>query len=331
MMAKRGQMRVIEALIACSLIFIAHNLVSSSSSFITTRRGSELESLGENLLNILENQDLLMDLRDNKEVGVSSVREIVESLLPPDMLYNISIKSLEFDEVLVKEITNISPDADISKFDKTMTQGVYAYTFPTLQKKDVLLDLMLLIDRSQSMGHKITGDEEDKIQYAKEASCSLINKMDNRTDRVGLVAFSTHQNIRRDLTYDYDHIKHKITHLAVGGMTNITKGIYEANERFGAAREDASKFIILLTDGREPTRWAVINQADIAKENGIRIYTIGLGDDVDEELLEEIKTEGYFYAASGRDLENIYDVIAMDLIYMVKYDLVLIQITLINP
>jgi len=95
--------------------------------------------------------------------------------------------------------------------------------------------------------------------------------------------------------------------------------------------------MILLSDGKanKPynetyAREFALNQSQIAQEMGVWVYTVGLGaqDDIDEELLKEIQNEGYFYAPSAKDLDDIYQAIAEDLIYEVKYDILLIQITL---
>ena len=98
--------------------------------------------------------------------------------------------------------------------------------------------------------------------------------------------------------------------------------------------------MILLSDGRanrpideEYAREYALNKSKIAQEKGIRIYTIGLGakDDLDEELLKEIQTDGYYYSPSAEDLEEIYTAIAEDLIYEVEHDIVVIKVTLLKP
>lgn len=83
-------------------------------------------------------------------------------------------------------------------------------------------------------------------------------------------------------------------------------GVYLANQeliRHGS--EDRLKVQILITDGKGPYNWKYTEEA---AENGIIIYTIGLGsnrDEVNEELLKgiAISTGGrYFHAYTAKEL-----------------------------
>lgn len=69
------------------------------------------------------------------------------------------------------------------------------------------------------------------------------------------------------------------------GGTSLTAGIRKAIEQFTAAsydRSDAYKYVIFLTDGDGSYSESYTAQA---KENGIVIYTIGLGTGVKESVL----------------------------------------------
>ncbi len=129
--------------------------------------------------------------------------------------------------------------------------------------------------------------------------------------------------------------------LTPDGYTNIGSGIYDANQQYDSlGRFNASWVLILLSDGVTnyyqgsynpvESREYAVSQSNMSKNMGIQLYTIGLGDkdDIDEELLMDIKTEEYFYAPSASQLNQIYQAIAEDLIYEVKYDIIQIQITL---
>ena len=76
-----------------------------------------------------------------------------------------------------------------------------------------------------------------------------------------------------------------------------------------------------------------IEKADIAKSMGVKIFTIGLGasDYLNETLLDTIQTDGYFKAPSAQDLDTIYQSIADRIMSEVKYDVVLIQVTVLKP
>ena len=86
-------------------------------------------------------------------------------------------------------------------------------------------------------------------------------------------------------------------------------------------------------DDRTPAMDYVREEADVAEDLGVIIYTIGLGEEAshfDEDLLKEIVRNGgkYYHAPSADDLGSIYDMIALDLFYKVQYDIVRIELTL---
>jgi uncharacterized protein YegL len=72
--------------------------------------------------------------------------------------------------------------------------------------------------------------------------------------------------------------------------------------------------IVLLTDGRPDggTHQHVLTMAELARDLGVLVYSIGLGDDVDADLLKEVagQNDRYFPAPSAADLARIYGDVA---------------------
>ena len=72
--------------------------------------------------------------------------------------------------------------------------------------------------------------------------------------------------------------------------------------------------IVLLTDGRPDggTEADALFAAGLARDLGATIYTIGLGSDVDAQLLKEIAgVDARYYQAPGEaDLVAIYEAVA---------------------
>ena len=107
-------------------------------------------------------------------------------------------------------------------------------------------------------------------------------------------------------------------------VQRMTYFAQEPHEQYGMARQELAserhivennKVIILLTDGLPfgTTAEAVLAVADQAKAEGISIYTIGLGGDVDPHLLQQVATDPgkYYFAPQATDLEAIYEQIAI--------------------
>ena len=75
-----------------------------------------------------------------------------------------------------------------------------------------------------------------------------------------------------------------------------------------------NKVLVLLTDGLPlgTTREEVLAAAEQAKGEGVIIYTIGFGGDVDPVLLQQVASspDKYYFAPEAGDLEEIYRQIA---------------------
>jgi hypothetical protein len=339
---RRGMMRVLEAILACSFILMGHYMISRSNITTYTTKNSNLETMGQNLLNILEDQELVLSKEEQGDLWGSSLRELIESLLPPDVVYEVSIESLVSGEMIAENITNLDSNYSSDYQNTASVQGIYTFSYPLIKIEDVLLDIVLIVDRSGSMNDLIQGDVYNKMYYAKEASSNFVDRLNSTTDQVGLVSFSTTSTVDSNLTYNHDGVKDEINDLNPNGWTDIGAGIYDANQEFNVSgRYNSSWIIVLLSDGKtntyngqsgreELSREYALNQSQESHDMGIKVYTIGLGnkEDIDEVLLQDIKTEKYFYAPSASELDEIYQAIAEDLIYEVKYDILMIDITL---
>ena len=73
--------------------------------------------------------------------------------------------------------------------------------------------------------------------------------------------------------------------------------------------EDRAQYIILLTDGQ-----SYVSPDDqsikYAKEHGIKVFTVGLGEEVEEDVLRMIASEtggSYLFATSAEDLNGLFD------------------------
>ena len=185
------------------------------------------------------------------------------------------------------------------------------------------VDVVLALDRSGSM------KAERKLEDAKRAAAQFVDRL-TREDQGAYVSFASEASLPIDqgLTDEIARLKRSIdkTVIGAGGIqyTNIGAAIRRAIEELASFRhnEEANPVLVLLTDGiptrpedpknkNYPAEYS-LSSADAAKKEGIAIYTIGLGSDLDAQLLEKIATAPeYFYrAASGAELAGIYQEIA---------------------
>ena len=110
------------------------------------------------------------------------------------------------------------------------------------------------------------------------------------------------------------------------GSTNMGAALVNAAQVLNADaqnRAEAEKVVVLLTDGiaNEPEDPGgepyALTQAERVKGLGYKVYTIGLGEGVNANFLQELATapriadEKFFYrAGSSKDLVGVYEQIA---------------------
>ena len=194
-------------------------------------------------------------------------------------------------------------------------------------KKDGI-DIAISLDLSQSMLQE--DFTPNRLEKAKEVLDEFIDKRGN--DRLSLIVFGGDAYTKVPLTFDHNVIKEMTRKLTVDDITSNTRtaigmGIGVALNRLKDS-EAKSKVIILLTDGENNSgEMSPSAAANIAKELGIKIYTIGIGakeikvpsffgyttvknTELDENMLKSIaETTGgeYFRASDSKEFKEIFN------------------------
>lgn len=193
------------------------------------------------------------------------------------------------------------------------------------------IDIVLAIDASGSM--KAQDFKPNRLEAAKEVAIDFIDE--RPADRIGLVVFQAEAYTQAPLTTDHELLKSLFTEVQntaiITDGTAIGEGLATSINRLRES-DAKSKVIILLTDGvNNSGDTDPLTAANVAKENNICVYTIGVGQDgtapypvetpfgtvmqdiavdIDEELMTEIAdyTGGKYYRAKNEaELEKIYD------------------------
>ncbi|MFT6755895.1 MAG: Ca-activated chloride channel family protein [Urechidicola sp.] len=194
------------------------------------------------------------------------------------------------------------------------------------------IDIVMAIDVSASMLAKDL--KPNRLEALKKVAIEFVNKRPN--DRIGIVVYAGESFTQTPITSDERIVKNTIRKIQWGqldGGTAIGMGLGSAVNRLKDSKAK-SKVIILLTDGVNNTGFVDPKTAtDLAKELGIKTYTIGIGTngtapfpvakdmngklifqnakvEIDEELLKYIAKETggkYFRATNNSKLKAIYD------------------------
>lgn len=192
------------------------------------------------------------------------------------------------------------------------------------------IDIVLAMDVSTSM---LARDlYPDRINASKDIAVEFISQ--RKSDRIGIVVFAGESFTQCPLTTDKRTLVNLMNEVSTGIIddgTSIGNGLATAVARL--TESDAkSRVVILLTDGVNNSGEVAPQMAtEIAKQYGIKVYTIGVGKEgmakypvmtpwgvqlqdveveIDEPLLKDISqaTGGkYFRATDNTSLAEIYN------------------------
>jgi Ca-activated chloride channel family protein len=194
------------------------------------------------------------------------------------------------------------------------------------------IDIVMAIDVSASMLAKDL--KPNRLEALKDVATKFVQKRPN--DRIGIVVYAGESFTQTPITSDKTIVQNTIRKIQWGQIedgTAIGMGLGSAVNRLKDSQAK-SKVIILLTDGVNNTGFVDPKTAtELAKQIGIKVYTIGLGTngtamfpvakdlngklifrnapvEIDEDLLKYIaaETEGQYFRATGnKKLESIYN------------------------
>jgi Ca-activated chloride channel family protein len=197
-------------------------------------------------------------------------------------------------------------------------------------------DLLLAVDLSGSMkieDMEINGDRVPRIVAVKTVLAEFIQRRTG--DRLGLVLFGSQAYVQAPLTFDQTTVQRFMREAQIGFAGEENTAIGDAiglSVKRLRDRPGDRHVMILLTDGQNNGGEVnPIPASKLAADNGIVIYTIGVGADemvmpgvlgssfgsrrvnpsadLDEKTLQEIATMTggqYFRARNSQQLEKIY-------------------------
>ncbi|PKP18566.1 MAG: aerotolerance regulator BatA [Bacteroidetes bacterium HGW-Bacteroidetes-23] len=248
---------------------------------------------------------------------VSSLKgfKVKSSILPKlkPLLFAMRILALSFIIVALARPRTV----DVSNKTKT-TRGI---------------DIVIATDVSGSMLAKDL--KPNRLESLKKVAANFVKERPN--DRFGIVVYAAESYTKTPVTSDKSIVIDAIQNINYDNVlkdgTGIGMGLATAVNRLKDSKAK-SRIVILLTDGVNNAGFIEPETAaDIAREYGIKVYTIGIGTngmaefpyayapnggflfqmmpvEIDEALMKSIakKTDGkYFRATSNSKLEEIYN------------------------
>ena len=259
--------------------------------------------------------------------------KLVEADARPKL--NVKIENTDLKEAQAVEVVATIFDASGIPLTSSQTfidtfagrsQKDIVFTWPnpiakTVRSCAVPTDVVIAIDLSGSMNND-GGTPAEPITSVLEAASSFARQL-RKDDRVAVVTFASNATVTNQLTGDAATVSAAIKKLTIHpkeetGNTNTGEGLVSAQAELTSARHnpDARSVVVLLTDGlatgpeKEPEEYAK-QKAELLKNDGITVFTIGLGKSVNMDFLRTLSSGSTFsYAApTTSTLGGIYKTI----------------------
>ncbi len=257
---------------------------------------------------------------------------------------NLSVYSLDEDTgnftALQTTVTESEVIFNVNDFGEDGSEfGKYFIADTSKLTSYLKTDVVFLIDNSGSMfPQNESGEpEENDIEFKRiDVVNDLIDKLQGVSEdgsrnkdnyRFGAGELKFEYTELSPLTSDGIAVKNAVEKLKEDYNftgTYIGAGFEGALKQFKDEQSKNRKYIILISDGKDTEdregydEKLLESQITIAKEKGVKVYAVGLGNSIDEKSLTKISSETdgkYYFASTADDLKNIFQKIAAELNY----------------
>src|SRR5215213_6295080 len=171
------------------------------------------------------------------------------------------------------------------------------------------VNLALVIDKSGSMA------DADKLTKVKEALLTLVNQL-RETDTLSIVVFDSEAEVLRPARAlgNREEVRRLIRQIEPGSSTNIHAGLMLGyREALRNYNREGTNRVVLLTDGI--ANQGVTDPGQIARdslafnERGVDLSTIGVGLDLNKDLLRQLAKSGrglFHFVADAQDVDKVF-------------------------
>lgn len=138
------------------------------------------------------------------------------------------------------------------------------------------VDIVFAIDVSKSM---LAEDiAPNRLEKSKRLVSEIINQL--ASDRIGIIAYAGQATPQLPITTDYGVAKMFLQYLNTDLLSSLGTAIDEAIKLATTYYDDedqTNKVLFIVSDGEDHSDGLAIDAVDLAVEQGIRIFTIGVG------------------------------------------------------
>ena len=138
------------------------------------------------------------------------------------------------------------------------------------------VDVVFAVDVSKSM---LAEDiAPNRLEKAKRLVSEIINEL--ASDRVGIIAYAGQAYPQLPITTDYGAAKMFLQSMNTDMLSSQGTAINEAIELAATYYDDeeqTNRVLFVISDGEDHSEGSVMDAVDLATEQGIQVYTIGVG------------------------------------------------------
>lgn len=257
--------------------------------------------------------------------------EKIKNMYCPTHEVDIVNKS-DYHSIISYEAENIKPDIDFKLYfsKNSSSVGLSLWSYKTGNEDGYFLlsaspsielnrsnigskDITFILDVSGSMSG-------EKMEQARKALLYCVNNL-NTDDHFNIIRFSTEAyslfgSLHKAEKYNIGEAKRFIDDLQAIGGTNIEEAFELAFRSYN--NSSRPHFVVFLTDGKptigETTEDKLLKRISGLNKNNSRIFTFGIGDDINTHLLDKITESSKAwrtYVGENEDIEikvsNFYD------------------------
>lgn len=181
------------------------------------------------------------------------------------------------------------------------------------------IDIAIVFDISKSM---LAEDiKPNRIEAAKKVMSDFVSRF--TSDRLAIVLFAGKPFLSTPLTFDYTALVSAVEQMTTDSIrqdipglsgTAMGDGLLVALDTLKGDDKDLTnqvrkKVVIVLTDGEANMGINPTIAAKLAKEQGVKIYTLGIGDPAGTELYvtDRFGTKQYFLDQTGKPIRATLD------------------------
>jgi len=224
--------------------------------------------------------------------GLKLTQQLIETDLPcfVNIMFQVTdMNDLGIDYLQTEDFSVFEDDQPVSPTESAMH----------IRKKDQIpytLKTVLLLDNSASVGAN--------LQEIKNAAIALVQNIESQ-QQIAVYKFSDTPVLIQDFTQDVSSLTSAINSISLGYATtdlygSVIKGVSRWEDIY-STNEVQQGFLIALTDGSDTQGSHTLSAATRAR--GLKkVYTIGLGSEIDPAVLQELGNAGFY---SITDINNL--------------------------